>query len=581
VGVFLLYNTVFISVVKRRMQIGILRGLGADQKTVIMLFMLQGIILGSIGSVFGILLGQIAAYFSVLAVTKTISSMYSAISVPGYFVSARDVLLALILGLAVSLLASAIPAFESSKIRPYESLREGSFESKYKKYRTLFFLFGLFLFVSGCIFSWIDYRHAAFDFPFLAYFGVLFIIVGFTFISPSYLSIILKVVKTTFERMFGAMGKIAIGDVVGSLYRFSVALMSIAISSALIIALFTLIYSFRNSLKEWIQKNISADVYIKPASCISNFCFYPLSDEVVKAVGNMPEVAGIGRFRALYLDFRGKKVIAGFGERQEKIPRTGHDEPMREDSEERDQIGISRYLGMKYGLKQGDSIEVHTPRGDAKFVIRDIFSSYSTTSGYIYFDRNLLKKYWGLDDVTEIGISVKAGVDINHFIRKLKKRLSTRYSLEIRNNEELREKVLAIFNKSFAITYAIELISIMVSLIGVVNILLALVLERKRELSIIRYLGGSWKQIQQLILLSAGIVGICGISFGSLMGFIMSVIFVTVINELSFGWEIHFEIPLLYLSLMAMVLFSTTLFACLIPSRVARKIDPKKFISFE
>ncbi len=77
--------------------------------------------------------------------------------------------------------------------------------------------------------------------------------------------------------MFGAIGKITLGDMKGNIYRFSVALMSVAVSSALLIAFLTLIFSLRESLAGWINKNVVADVYIKPASCKANYCFYPMS----------------------------------------------------------------------------------------------------------------------------------------------------------------------------------------------------------------------------------------------------------------------------------------------------------------
>ena len=159
--------------------------------------------------------------------------------------------------------------------------------------------------------------------------------------------------------------------------------------------------------------------------------------------------------------------------------------------------------------------------------------------------------------------------------------LSPDYSLEIMNNRELREKVVRIFDKSFAITYAIELISLSVSLIGIVNTLLSLVFERKRELSILRYLGGSWHQIERTFLLSACLIGASGIILGSLMGPLMSGIFIYVVNKVSFGWIISFHIPFLSLFLVLGLLFLTTLLSGLLPSRAAKKIDPKRFISFE
>jgi putative ABC transport system permease protein len=121
----------------------------------------------------------------------------------------------------------------------------------------------------------------------------------------------------------------------------------------------------------------------------------------------------------------------------------------------------------------------------------------------------------------------------------------------------------------------------MVSLIGVITALLSLVIERKREISIIRYLGGSWKQIEQTLILSAGITGVTGIILGTVLGSLMSMILIQVVNKISFGWEIHFSIPWIVLVPILIIVFLTTVFAGYLPSKVARKIDPRKFVSFE
>ncbi|HMK50416.1 MAG TPA: FtsX-like permease family protein [Thermodesulfovibrionales bacterium] len=588
VGVFLLYNTVFISVVKRRTEIGILRGLGAGKKTIMFIFTAQGLFLGVIGSLIGIVFGQFAAYLSVKAVEKTILTMYSSISISDYMLSWQDVLTALLLGILVSLCASLIPSFEASKIRPNESSREGSFEGRYRRYHKWLSLAGLFLVVAGIGIACFDYLYSPFSFPFLAYSGVLLLIAGFTFISPFYLSVVLKGMGWPAGKLFRAIGRITLGDMKGNIYRYSVALMSVAISSALIVALLTLIFSFRNSLKGWINKNITADVYIKPASCKANYCFFPLSADVIEKVKDLPEVAGVDRFRGMQLELHGKKVIAGFADIQVKgkylhkrYRDKAYENTLKEMEGDERVAGISDYLSIKYGLKKGDTIELHSPAGDVKFRINDIFSSYSTTAGFIYIDRKWLKKYWGMDDATQISVYLKDGVNADDFIHNLRSALSSDYSLEIMNNQELRDKIMGIFNKTFAITYAIELISIIVSLIGVMNTLLALVFERKREISIIRYIGGTWRQIRQTLLLSAGIIGLTGIVLGSILGPIMSLIMIYVVNKISFGWEIHFQLPALYLSVVSFMLFLTVLLAGLLPSAVARRIDPKRFASFE
>ncbi|MEJ2695061.1 MAG: FtsX-like permease family protein [Candidatus Sulfobium sp.] len=576
VGIFLLYNTVFISVVKRRTEIGILRSLGMDKKTVIGIFIFQGLILGVAGSLLGIVLGQIAAYFAVTAVAKTVSTMYGAVSVADYLLSWKDAVTAVFIGTAVSLVASVVPAYESSTIRPNESSREGSFEGKYGRYMNHLFLAGLCLIAIGIIVSLIDYLYAPFNFPFLAYTGILLIIAGFASTAPLYLSFCMKVIRKPSSRFFGATGKLSAGDISGNIYRFAVALMSVAISSALIIAFLLLIFSFRSSLEEWIRRNIAADIYVKPAACMSNFCFYPLSNSLVNKVETSPGVAAVDKFRTLYINFRGKKVVAGFGDTEVQ-----REYAHARDYGQRREAGISSYLGNKYHLKKGDTIELSTPKGDVSFRVRDVFSSYSTTSGFIYLDRRYLKEYWGLDDATQLGVYVKKGAGVRDVVRGMREELLPHYSVEIMDNVQLRDSVLSVFNKTFAITYAIELISIIVSIIGVITTLLTLVLEKKREISIIRYLGGSWKQIQRVLILSAGTIGLTGILLGMIMGPLMSLILIEVVNKISFGWEIHMRVPVLYLSAVIILLFLTTLAAGLLPARVAKKIDPKRFISFE
>jgi putative ABC transport system permease protein len=585
VGIFLLYNTIFISVVKRRTEIGILRGLGMTRRTVLLLFTSQGIILGLIGAVIGIFFGQIAAYFSVAAVRQTISTMYGAVSISDFLVSPADCFLAVGLGLAVSLAASAVPAREASRVRPTESAKEGTFESKYRGHRKASALAGAVLVPLGCLVSYIDYRLMPFDFPFLSYAAVLLIIMGATLLAPSYLALLLRILKKPTEKIFRTTGGLTVADMEGSVYRFSVALMSVAISCSLIFALLTLIFSFRSSLKEWIGRNIAADVYVKPASCKSNFCYFPLSRDLIRTIEDRPEVAGVDRFRSLLIDFRGRKIVAGFGDRGIRrrlgLPDSREQYRNRVYPGDGRVVGISKYLGVKYDLKAGDSITLDTPKGKRRFWIIDVFSSYSTTSGFIYIDRKWLKEDWGLDDTTQLGVYLRKGENAKRFISRLKAALSPRYSLEITDFAQLRKNVLSIFDRTFAITYAIELISIVVSLIGVINTLLAMVLERKREISIFRYLGGSWDQIRGMLVLAAGIAGAAGILMGGVIGPMMSIIFIEVVNKISFGWEIGFRVPVFSLAAVTAVLFLTTLGAGLLPLKVARRVDPKKFISFE
>jgi putative ABC transport system permease protein len=585
VGVFLLYNTIFISVVKRRTEIGILRGLGMDRKTVVALFSIQGMSLGFVGSLLGIAFGQIFAWFSLLAVEKTVTRFYQSVLIPDSFITGKDALSTLLLGLCVSFLASIAPAWESANVRPNESAREGTFERTYKGRQKLLSLIGAFAILCGAAVVFIDYRYVPYPFPWLSYGGIVLFILGCTLNAPAYLGLCLRMLKRPVYTLFKASARMAVGDTAGSRYRFSLALMSVAVSSALIVAIVTSVYSLKTSFIDWINTYIAADVYIKPASCASNFCFAPLSDKIVKAVETMPGVEKVGRFRSLQLELFGQKVVAGFGSSEllsKYRPNISREEEGRLQRLARyRELSISDYLKVKYGLKKGDVIRLRTPKGEVAFTINNTSISYSTMSGFIYIDRRWLKEYWGLDDATQLSVYLAKGQTAGSFIRKLKQEIGNAFAIDITDNADFRRAVLRVFDKSFALTYAIELIAIVISLIGVVNALLILVFERKREISVLRYLGASWQQIRQVMIVSAGIVGSGGIALGFVMGSGISIVITHVINRISFGWDVSVRMPVPSVALLLSLLFVTTLFAGLVPSYLARKIDPKAFISYE
>ncbi len=585
VGVFLLYNTIFISVVKQRAEIGILRGLGMDRKTVVALFSIQGLLLGFFGSMLGIAFGQLFAWFSILAVEKTITRFYQSVAISDFFITGKDMLLTLLLGLGVSFLASIMPALESANVRPNESSREGTFEQSYKSRQKYLSVIGAIAILCGALIIYADYRFVPFPFPWLSYAGIVLFIGGCTLNAPAYLGASLEAFRRPFYKVFKASARLAIGDTKGSRYRFSIALMSVAVSSALIVAIVTSVHSLKTSFIDWINTYIVADVYISPASCASNFCFSPLADEIVKSVEALPGVEHVGKYRAVHLDFLGQKVVAGFGNSELLWKYRPHIKPEEKDRLQRlaryREISVSDYLKVKYGLKRGDVVHLQTPKGEVDFTINNTSISYSTMSGFIYMDRRWLKEYWGLDDATQLSVYLAKGQSAVKFKQQLEHAIGNTHTLDVSDNNELRQAVLGIFDKSFALTYTIELIAIVISLIGVVNALLILVFERKREISILRYLGATWQQIRQVMVLSAGIIGIAGIALGFLMGFVISIVITHVINRVSFGWEVSVRMPVLTVFLLMTLLLVTTLSAGLVPSYFARKIDPKAFISYE
>jgi len=145
------------------------------------------------------------------------------------------------------------------------------------------------------------------------------------------------------------------------------------------------------------------------------------------------------------------------------------------------------------------------------------------------------------------------------------------HRLLIRTNAALRAEVLRIFDATFAITYALEAIAIFVAIMGVAATLLTLVLERRRELVMLRLVGAGRRQIRRMVVIEAAMLGLLSQGLGLAVGVVLSLILIYVINVQSFGWTIQFHLPLGFLAQSTLVIAVTTALAGLYPAGVAAR----------
>jgi putative ABC transport system permease protein len=151
----------------------------------------------------------------------------------------------------------------------------------------------------------------------------------------------------------------------------------------------------------------------------------------------------------------------------------------------------------------------------------------------------------------------------------------------ILTNGELRREVLRIFDQTFAITYALEIIAVTVALLGIANTLLSGILERQRELAVLRAIGGTPAQVGRLILWESGLLGLAGTVLGLGAGLVLSVLLVEVINKQSFGWTIVFHpSPWVWLEAAGLGLL-TTLLAGYWPARRAARLPVAEGLQYE
>jgi putative ABC transport system permease protein len=179
-----------------------------------------------------------------------------------------------------------------------------------------------------------------------------------------------------------------------------------------------------------------------------------------------------------------------------------------------------------------------------------------------------------------MAVFVQPGFDVAKVRRDLESRLRG-YPLVIAPNAALRRAAVEVFDRTFAVTYALEAVAIVVAMLGAANSLLALVLDRRREIGLIRYLGAATAQVRRMILMEAGLLGLLAGSLGLGLGMALSLVLIYVVNKQSFGWTIQFHPPALLLAGALLLVWIVTILAGVYPARFAARLQPIEVIHEE
>ena len=241
---------------------------------------------------------------------------------------------------------------------------------------------------------------------------------------------------------------------------------------------------------------------------------------------------------------------------------------------------VSEAFSIKHKVSMGDTITLQTPKGPAVMEVAAIYFDYSRDRGYIILDRTTFLSYYQDSAINSFVIYIKDKTELDSVRKDVLKTLKD-HRLIIRSNSELKTQVLEVFDKTFAITYSLEIIAILVAVLGLFNTLVSLILERKREIGILRFLGAFTGQVKRMILVETGILGLIGSTLGFLAGVVVSYILIFVINKQSFGWTIQVHFPYLSILIMISLFWGISLLSGLYPARLAEKLNPKEAVRVE
>jgi putative ABC transport system permease protein len=192
--------------------------------------------------------------------------------------------------------------------------------------------------------------------------------------------------------------------------------------------------------------------------------------------------------------------------------------------------------------RHGGHITLFTDQGAQVFPVAGIYYDYSSTQGIVTMSIDTYRRFWNDPSITAIALILKPGIDTDSLVKSMQARLAPIQKLLIRSNLALRQGVLEVFDRTFAITGALQLLATVVAFIGILSALLSLELERQRELGILRAVGLTARQVWQLIALETGLLGAVAGLLSMPTGYFLALILIYIINRRSFGWTLQMQV---------------------------------------
>jgi putative ABC transport system permease protein len=584
VGAFLIYNTISVSVVRRRGEIGIVRALGADRGDVLVAFLGEAACLGMAGALVGLPLGRIMAGGAVKLMAATVESLYVS-SRPGTIaLTPGSVALALLVGVGVAVVSALSPAREAMQVSPVDAMAQGrrEFLARAHKGRDLAIAAAL-----GALAAVAARMPAYVGKPLFGYLATILLIAAAAYATPALVNFISRIAAGVLGKLFGVEAMLASRSLAASLRRTSVLVGALATAVAMMVSVGIMVGSFRQTVVNWMENELPADLYLRPAGDAAADHHPKISAELVEKIAALPGVAAVQRLRAYEISYDGMPAtLASVDLRVARAERKSDFFSGRPTSEVLDQLRgknniiVSEPFTYKHKVKTGDTISLALGESQTNFQIVDVYYDYASERGYILMDRDVLLKYLPDETPTNLAVFVAPGakpVDVRNEIREA----SAGHRILVFSNRELRTEAVRIFDRTFAITYALEAVAVIVAVMGIAGALMALVIDRRRELGLLRFLGASSGQIRKMILVEAGLLGLLANLAGFVLGYFLSLILVFVINKQSFGWTIRFHWPVAVLLGALSVVYAATLVSGLYPARVAVRLNPLEVIHEE
>jgi putative ABC transport system permease protein len=543
VGIFLIYNAMTFSVVQRRALFGTLRSIGYTREQVFGLVLGEAALIGALGAGLGLGLGILLGQGAVKMVTQTINDLYFIISVRGIQIPASSLLKGGLAGFLASVLAAAPPAWEAASVPPRLALSRAGLESKVRSIVNRAAWLGVATSLVGAVILTFPTRNLVISFS-----GTSAVLIGLAALTPVVTIALMRLVGEPLGKLFGLLGRLAPRNVIRSQSRTAVAVAALMIAVSVTIGVQVMIASFRTTVTLWLEQALRGDIYISAQGLSETHLDIPLDPRAIAIAQAYPLTQSSAAIRVVTAETeQGAVDLVAVSQKRPidaRLLLTMQDNPQHTWQRMKDgAVLLSEPLANRLGISTvGGSLALLTPQGWRSFPIVGIYADYASTRGTIRMDLNIYRRLWNDDRLNGLALFLSPNADIDAVTADLRTHLTDFPNIQVNPSSALRQDALEVFDRTFAITTAMQLITTLVAFIGVLSSLLALQLEKASEMGILRALGLSVAEMRGLTLWETGLLGASAGLLALPTGYILAWILIFVINQRSFGWTLQMQV---------------------------------------
>ena len=553
VGVYLIFQALDGAVVRRREEIAILRSLGVEERAIRRAWLVEAALVGIVGGLLGALLGWAGAQFSVRFVGRTVNALYYATSVQSAHLDRAELAAALALAVAGSLVAGWVPAREAARTPPAQVLvRHATAAPGRRVFRNGWL--GLALLAVGTLLATLPpWRFPGGRLPLAGYAAALCWIFGG--------GIVAAILLRPSARLWQPLGarwvsvKLAASQLVNPSGRHRLAVAGLLCAVAMTAGMATLVASFEATMQGWIERTFQADLYISSYGAQSASTQNRIAPATWRAVTNHPGVAGFNGVQACEILLNGQRTILASGNLdflRRHTRMAWRQPPLNDDVFDPERNAalalVSEAFTERFQLRRGDVVTVPTPAGPQRLTIAGVFSDYGNERGTLVVERRRWTEWFGDEYLSSVILVLKAGFAPETVRAEL---LGRHSGLNIFTNGHIRGEVLRVFRQTFAITYALEIIGVIVAVLGLALTLVSVLLDRRNELTTLRALGLDRHEMARATAWEGSLVALCGVGGGLVVSVALGWLLIFVINQQTFGWTLSFQLPWAQLGLLA------------------------------